>query len=115
MHYLLPDVDLEIARGDPVFVSEDVLYDESLAAETGRKPKHIDIYRVQGCSFHMVNGRYLPYGQCNGYNVYRNVRGWTIMHASLIEIPELGIFIESCYDIYKGPSLSTIMDNRASK
>jgi hypothetical protein len=63
----------------------------------------------------MVNGRYIPDDVINGYPVYRNVRGWTIMHSSLLEIPELGIYTDACYDMNKGPSFGAMLDSRASK
>lgn len=71
------------------------------------------ILRVSGCALSGVNGRYIEGGNSNGCMRFRNVKGWFIFRQSLKEIPELGIYADSCYDAFKGPSIRDLLDRRA--
>lgn len=71
------------------------------------------ILRVSGCSLVGVNGRYIEGGYSNGCMRFRNVKGWVIFRQALQEIPELGIYADSCYDAFKGPSMRDLLDKRA--
>jgi hypothetical protein len=71
------------------------------------------ILRVGGCSLGGVNGRYIEAGYAEGVMRFRNVKGWVIFRQALEEIPELGIYADSCYDAFKGPSTRDLLDRRA--
>ena len=111
---MLQDEEMNGARLDKISVEPGALYDESLSAismlDNHRK---IYMYTVSGCTFNVINGRYLACGTQTGAKKYINVRGWVLCRLYLTEIPEMGIFVESCYDMNAGPSLSAINDARA--
>lgn len=71
------------------------------------------ILNVTGCSLSSVNGRYIEAGYSNQCMRFKNVKGWVIFRQSLKEIPELGIYADSCYDAFKGPSQRDLLDRRA--
>lgn len=71
------------------------------------------ILRVAGCALGGVNGRYIEAGTSGGCMRFRNVKGWVIFRQELREIPELGIYADSCYDAFKGPSMRDLLDRRA--
>lgn len=73
------------------------------------------VYHVSQSSLHILNGRYLHFGELHDAPVYRNVRGWMLFRHSLIEIPELGIYADGCYDAVKGKSITALLDKRAGK
>jgi hypothetical protein len=104
------------ARGDSITLSTSEIFDESLAAVTRKSlvQRTTHYYIVSGSSFPVVNGRFLPSGTMTGAIKYVNVRGWELFRLHLLEIPEMGIYAENCYDINKGPSLSSIADARAA-
>ena len=71
------------------------------------------ILRVSGSTIVGVNGRYIEGGYSQGCMRFRNVKGWVIFRQALLEIPELGIYADSCYDAFKGPSTRDLLDRRA--
>jgi hypothetical protein len=113
--HVFPDEIMEVARLDTLTLTEGILYDNSLAGKSlDSASRVIHLYIVSGCTLSVINGRYYPCGVEAGSIKYRNVRGWILFRAYLSEIPELGIFIEGCYDINaKGPSLGSLADTRA--
>ena len=70
---------------------------------------------VSGCSLRHVNGRYIERGSTAGSFLFRNVRGWVIFKRRLIEVPELGINLESCSSCSEGTSISDVMARRAQQ
>ena len=71
------------------------------------------VVSVSGCSLSSVNGRYIDGGRMNDALRFQNVKGWAIFRQMLPEIPELGIYEDSCYDASQGPSLKVLLDRRA--
>jgi hypothetical protein len=85
-------------------------------AASGARPasKLPTVLQVSGCSLTDVNGRYVDAGFAGGVIKFRNVKGWTIFRRPLREIPELGIYSDSCYTATsKSTSQNDIMDRRA--
>ena len=70
---------------------------------------------VSGCSVRHINGRYIERGSTAGSFLFRNVRGWVIFKRRLIEVPELGINLESCSSSSEGTSISDVMARRAQQ
>jgi hypothetical protein len=72
-------------------------------------------YAVTGSSFESINGRYLLRGTFQDHPKYMNQSGWCIFRVSLNEIPELGIFADSCYDALKGPSVLELLEKKSKR
>jgi hypothetical protein len=115
--YAVGDSVLEITKNDNVTVTPFVKNNLSISARlrAGDTSSNILAYRVKGCSLDVINGEYLDAGKSSKVTMYKNVRGWALFRCTLIEIPELGIFAESCYDAFKGPSLGDILDSKSKR
>ena len=72
-----------------------------------------DYYRVGGCSIQEINGRYLEWGKVCDAPRYRNVKGWVLFRTKLHEIPELGIYVDGCYNAFRGPSVTELLRRRS--
>jgi hypothetical protein len=111
---------MEVCHGDSLKVvvpAVDRMLERSKSNDiSGTRPssKLPTVLQVSGCSLSDVNGRYVDAGFAGGAIKFRNVKGWTIFRRHLREIPELGIYSDSCYSATsKSDSQSDIMDRRA--
>lgn len=112
---------MDACRGDSIRVvvpAVDRAPDRSKNADAGGgavvASKLPTVLQVAGCSLSDVNGRYVDAGFAGGAIKFRNVKGWTIFRKPLREIPELGIYSDSCYTATsKSASQNVIMDRRA--
>ena len=70
---------------------------------------------VSGCSIRVVNGRFIERGSSDGSFLFRNVRGWVIFKRRLVEVPELGISLQSCFNSAEGLTISALMERRTQE
>ena len=97
--HVLNDFDMLLARTDKIKVVKRKNADESYKAlVSGVKPKETTYYTIEDCSLGHINGKYLDCGTACNVPKYRNTRGWAVFRCSLMEIPDLGIFADSCYE-----------------
>ena len=106
--------ELRVARRDDLQVTPFTRLNLSLGAVQGGQRTELLAYRVSGCSVEGVDGEYLESGKCGRVFKYKNVRGWALFRFCLSEIPSLGIFADSCYEALQGPSMGSILDQRAA-
>ena len=114
----LSEEEMSIAKNDKLTVEYTVERDQSTQGvfiKTVKEGSFMEMYIVSGCSIEEINGRYLVAGRSSHSVKYRNARGWTLFRFTLFEIPELGIFADTCYQaLGDGPSMTEILDNRAT-
>eukprot|EP00605_Chrysophyceae_sp_TOSAG23-4_P001865 GSChrysophyteH1.ASY1.ANO1.2057.1 assembled CDS len=97
--HVLNDFDMLLAKSDTIRVIKKTNIDGSYAANvTKTKPEQSTYYSVENCSLGHLNGKYLDAGKACNVPKYRNNRGWALYRCSLMEIPDLGIFADSCYE-----------------
>ena len=95
----------------PLNSSEDKLEEDK--PEYSTNDTVFTYYYVQGSSLDVINGRYLACGSMFDAPKYINVRGWVLFRHPLLEIPELGIYADGCYDAIKGTSVTALLNTRA--
>ncbi len=106
--------DMEFCRNDSVSIKIAVS-ERITVSPTPFHSSNSPILNVAGCAISGVNGRYIENGFCNEVPKFRNVKGWVIFRQALPEIPELGIYVDNCYDAFKGPSQRDLLDRRAGE
>jgi hypothetical protein len=108
------DMGMDVCVGDKVRVT--VAKSESIGSKSAAESINAaPVLQLQGCSLISVNGRYIEAGQSSGCMRFRNVKGWVIFRQSLKELPELGIYADSCYDAFGGPSQRGLLDRRSGE
>ena len=115
--HVITEFDMLIAKEDKIQVVKQTAFDDSHKANQGDKDKEFTKYAVRGCSIEHLNGRFLDAGKSCNVPKYRNVRGWAVYRVSLMEIPDLGIFADSCYQAVstKGPSVADSLNKRSDQ
>jgi hypothetical protein len=113
---ILSEEQMKLAAKDKILIEPVTINDLSVKATLNNARLSHLFYNISGCSIEEINGRYVEIegSDSSGCLTYQNVRGWTIFRCSLNEIPELGIFADSCYSALEGPSMGTILDERAA-
>jgi hypothetical protein len=117
MDHVLTEREMQVAAQDSIVVTRRKAQDGSHAATVAEtKAKESIYYTVEGCSVPHLDGRYTDAGKACNVPKYRSTRGWVLYRCSLLEIPDLGIFADSCYDAFKvNSSVSDSLNKRADQ
>jgi hypothetical protein len=111
--FKLNNAQMALCQFDDIQITPFTKVNTSTKASLNFNARTVTAYRVCGCSVEEINGEYLEAGKSSKVTKYRNVRGWKLFRATLLEVPELNILADNCYSALKGPSINVVLERKA--
>ncbi len=104
--------DIKVVRDSDILLNTN-MYDENKEKVTNDYVTNLIVYRINGCSWEDLNGKYKESGTYCGALRYVNVRGFVLYRECMREIPELGIYADGCYNAKNVANIMELMNTKA--